>query len=303
MPNRYRSPKNVTETRDESAIPILRSIYFLFVKPSILLVLQNHRVTPTLTLVTAISIVAGILISLGDIISIKKSKSVWENWLQEEIQEFGIKEDGSIYCAKPNHLPYSKTILDWLVQITKEDTNDIENVKLGPGKKGFWVGTNSFFLWYRFKSEKSFSGISEDKVQRLDLTAPAKQILTNRSRSIVTTNEIPDLIQTINNTISSILTIYNVVRVLFFALFFSVCSAFMSSKVDNFQLEPNDRSSFSTIFVLNLYCTIPPLLVATIYGGLKLPGVGFSFVFFWTFLCYHFYLLYLYRTQNRADTL
>ncbi len=278
-------------------IPFARLLYDLMFNPSIFLALQNHKVLKSLYQVMGFCIIATILLTLNMAISLNTSFDHWEEWLSREIQEFGITKDKTFFWKHPQELPYMTELDGWRVDITDESILQKTGDDLRIGNKGFWINKDSIYLWVKTIYGSGFFSNEEVRIEKFDLGSLLLQLYENKDGFIIKSEQLADLRSEVFLVLSILMFWSNLFSVHMTVLLFPVCSSVFALLFSFLQKSCDRRKeSFRKRLVLNLYATIPPLLIATIYALFGIPGMNFFTVFFIAFLGYQFYIMKTLRT-------
>ena len=274
-------------------IPIFTLLYRLFFDPLVFSLLRYHRVTMVLILVVSLCLVSGLLISVGTVLRNIDSVDEWKEWLRTDIHEFGITADKKFFWKNSLSLPYTKQVGDWQVHITSQLIFKKDQLGLETSDRGVWIGPDSIHLWIKSRSGNFLSNTEKEHLKTIDLGKSLLRLHTelNADKFLVEKGEISDFVNRLISTTVLIIILFNIFSVVFISLFLPCISSTLSAVslclVRRGKLFPN----FSKMLVLNLYISIPPILVATACSLLKLPGINFFMVFFIAYFCFHLFII------------
>ncbi len=274
----------------EPRLPLTKVIFLLFVSPSIFRVLQYQRVLRTLAVIMLLCTISGSLISIGTTVSIKKSAGEWRKWLKDEVKEFGITKKGEFFWLNPQALPYLTHIEGWQINFAEDSILQRSDSELGPAKKGLWISRDSFYMWLKFQSRGLWSSTSKILVEKYDLGSMLRQFSPAGEQFVVKGADIDLTVDRALWTMYILTFISNIatvgLTVVVFTLF-SVVFSFIPLRMST----ARDKPTFNKFVVINLYSSIPPILIATVYSALNLPGISFFTIFLIAYFCYHLYII------------
>jgi hypothetical protein len=302
MNNKSTDQQNQYRMLAHVRIPFTSLLYNLMFNPSIFLVLQNRKVLKSLYQVMGFGLIATILLTLNMAISMNTSFDHWEEWLSREIQEFGITKDKTFFWKHPQELPYMTEFDGWRIDITTESILQKTDDDLRIGNKGFWITGDSIYLWVKTIYGSGFFSAEKVRIEKYDLGSLLLQLYEKKDELIVKSAQLADLRLEIFLVLSILMFWSNLFSVHMIVLLFPVCSSVFAFLFSFLQKSCDRRKgSFRKILVLNLYATIPPLLIATIYALFGIPGMNFFTVFFIAFLGYQFYIMKTMRTLTSCE--
>jgi hypothetical protein len=276
-------------------IPFGKLLLCLFFNPSVFIILQHRKVLRSLLLIIILCFASSSIITCSFMVSVKKSAAKWEEWLKTDIQEFGITPEGSFFWKLPSRFPYVTHIDGWQIEINDESRHNELNATAKQEDKGLQINRKSIQLWYRLSTKSFWTKQGEDRIEQFDLGKLLLGAVRKETSVIVKSTEIAGFIDKILISIGIMLFFSNIFTVSLTVLIFPLCSASLSVFLSYILRSYDQATAFSKLLVLNLYATIPPILIATIYAMINVPGLSFFAVFFIAFFAYQLYVMNVFR--------
>ncbi len=279
-------------------LSFMKLLFNLMFNPSIFLVLQNKKISQSLLQVMSFCLISSILLTLNVVVDLKQSTLSWGKWLESEIEEFGITQEKTFYWKRPTSLPFRATVDGLQIDITSESITDKSNSEFGHNKQGIWINKNSIYFWVKRISGTGCRNDQTESIQKQELGSWLLQIAELEGAYIISRDKIGDFMKKTYLWASFFLFWSNLFQVHLTVILFPLCSsvlsvffAFLLKEYQQHKFAP-----FKKIFVLNLYSTIPPILIATVYCLFKIPGLDFFSIFFIAFFGYQLYIMKIFRS-------
>jgi hypothetical protein len=245
--------------------------------------------------VLVISVLSSFIIACSYTPDVLASGKKWQTFLEREISSFGFDSEGKLYWDKPTEIPYSVHVNDWRVDFATTPLDEAA-ARRGSAKKGVWVTRDGITGWDWIEIEPLFKP-REEILRMRTLEQMFPYLAIQGVKQVDGPTEIAYLVEQVSAefisqiAVRSFFSMFALLAVLSFT--FTILYLFSLGNRD-----PRFRRSMPKLLVIYLHTCIPPIIVATIYEALHVPGMSFFTVFCIAFFIYHMYVMRHFRRES-----
>ncbi len=276
---------------DGRRVPLLHLLLLVMYDRNVYHLIHNRRVPETVLLVTLLSVIAGSIISIGSASYIAQSTSEWDEWMDRDVKSLRISDAGEIIWEFDEPGAYRGYVSGWRVDMTDKPIDDAGDLGFGQGDRGLWVNPDAVHFWLLRAPGNGCAANQQSELHKIPLGGQFIDLLRKDGITDIKELGFRTLFDRYRTNIYIALCILNTISVLSAVVLFPMISASISAL--SFRLVKPDRyqAILSRLLVLNMYSAIPPMVIATVYAALRIPGTTFFLVFVIAFICYHMYLM------------
>lgn len=281
--------------------PFLAALYILFFRPSLGFgFLEGETLLRTVFRVSALCLLCGLVLTAVRTPPVLRGLREWSDWLATEMSDIRLA-DGKLAWHPAQPLPYSRHFAGWRVDFVGEGQSSFSPRKrYGPEPRGIWISPAAVYYWERSPDGRVAGRQVVDAGRLFGAFAvagggragpggvPVK--LDGKNRRLLAA-----VILTVLGA-TSVGGVFG--EVFFYALMFTLIPVLLRS--------PQAKIGVPRLLVFYLHISLVPLIVATVYGTLRIPYLDFGQVFAIGFLGYLGFIVISARIKTRklyGDTL
>ena len=273
--------------------PLRRIFWWLFFDPAQVPALQVESPWRGLRVLVVSLFLAGLAVGAGRAPGLWRSSLEWTRWFGQETGAVWLA-DGKIRWERPETLPYTTSHAGWRVDFMPAGSKFDDRSGEGPERNGIWISPETVRLW-----EKAAGA---DVVQEELLFANGKLLGRLDPQVLGIPLDKPMRSEQLEETIRSMLPSAIVGALLLGILLVAGLQVFlyltMFAAIPVLLRSPWAHRGFFRVFAFYCFLSVPPLLAATVYSVLELPGLDFGSVYVFGFLIYVFMMFWLVQRAN-----
>ncbi|OPZ09773.1 MAG: hypothetical protein BWZ08_00163 [candidate division BRC1 bacterium ADurb.BinA292] len=245
-----------------------------FLRPHMLLLMPADRVRRALLVHVAAALLCGMAAAAVRIPSLLERSAGWARWMAGRIERVQLR-DGRLAWESSQPLPWDGVHAGWRVDLVDAAQAPFDpRRRLGPEKRGVWIGPADVVLWWRLGERKAVvtrplleNGLVFGFVKPEWLWPDGLDVRGERQ-----------MVAGVQAKVVSGLPVYLLsksIETLVVAEFYTFLFAFIPFVMRS----PLAGGGFRRVYSFYLYASVPPLLVATVYSSLGLPVLDFGTCF------------------------
>jgi len=280
--------------------PSLRRIlWWLFFDPAQVPALQVESPWRGLRVLLVALFLAGLAVGAGRAPGLWHSSLEWTHWFGQETGAVWLA-DGKLRWERPETLPYATTHAGWRVEFMPAGSRFSDRSGEGPERSGIWISPETVRLWVKadgadvVQEELLFTnGKLLGRLDPLAFGIPLDRPLRGEQLEAIVRRMLPAAI--IGALLLGILLVAGLQVGMYLTMFAAIPVLLRS---------PWAHRGFFRVFAFYCFLSVPPLLAATVYSALELPGLDFGSVYVFGFLLYVFMMFWLVQRANvpKKDT-
>ncbi len=261
--------------------PTLRQMLvglFLYPHMALLAARASSNWRRALLLVVLVGVVAGGVLGMGRLPRMFRRSGDWAEWFGSTVGAMWV-EKGRVHWEQPARVPFETRRDGWQVAFAEPDRPFSSDELKGPETRGVWLSAVQVVVWWlNANGDVShltlLDGLTDRPQVDLMLVWPKSGRLEGSDFRPFTVSLLRTLIPVMLLTEMAML----IVPVLFYTLLFTMTSLLLRGG----RVTGGFRSTLS----VNLFASVPPMIVAAVYSGLHLPYLDFHMVFITAFFVY-----------------
>ncbi len=270
---RQRKPRAIS-----TAVPFHHLLYGLFFHPAVLVVLQADSWRRAFRRVTLLCLLCGALVSLARLPTLLKAADDWGRWMSRELVRVEWRQ-GKLHWERPQALPYTTRHRGWRVDFAAEGSSFPAEPFAGPEQQGLWLTPSEVFFWERLegKPPRPIILLKDGKLlDRFELAQMRPDGFSLRGEEF--SQETRRLMLQAAPVLALQGALEMFFKIVLYVLLFTLIPFVLRS--------PLAAAGFTRMLTFYLYASIPPLIVAAIYGSLHLPYLNMATLFVFSFVGY-----------------
>ena len=281
--------------------PLRRVLWWLFFDPAQVPALQAESPWRGLRVLVAALLLAGVAVGAARAPGLWLTSLEWTRWFGQETGAVWLA-DGKIRWEQPETLPYTTRHGGWRVDFMPAASRFDGQSGKGPERRGVWISPETVYLWVKaadsevvqeeilFQNGKVM-GVLDPQMFGIPLDQPMR---------------VAQLEKIIRGMLPSALAGGLILGMLLLASLQVCLYLVMFAAIPVLLRSPWAHRGFFRVFSFYCFLSVPPLLAATVYAALELPGLDFGSVYVFGFLIYIFVMFWLVQRahvskDNRDD--